>query len=117
MQKLQQMHQQVITSNTEGIPVEVLEGQPAPLPPIIENNTELVETPVDPTTTGEEVPGAPSTASQPDQEPEMPETPSGTNLPLEAHEVPVPSSATSDDELIVTHLISTDEETHFVCTR
>lgn len=106
MHKLQQMHQQVTTDGNEGIIVEDL----TPLPPMIENNTEDVENPVNPNPGGEEVPGTTSTASQPDQEPEMPETPTGINPPVEAHEVPVPETSSTDDELIVTHLISTDEE-------
>ena len=112
MQKLQQLHQQVTASGTEGITIEdrgEVDGPESP-PNIVENHQEIVETPGTQEQTGGESLGHGSTASQPDQEPEMPGTPSEVIPPAEAHEVPVPSSASSDDELIVTHLISTDEE-------
>ena len=110
MQKLQQLHQQVTASGTEGIPIEEEVDNPEAPSIIVENNQEITENTGTLGQTGGESLGHESTASQPDQEPERPGTPSDVTPPLEAHEVPVPSSTSSDDELIVTHLIATDEE-------
>ena len=108
MNKLQQLQQQVTTAETEGIHIEELGPRTETPPTHHEENIE--PTPVVPDQTEEEVPQPASTASQPDQEPEMPETPTGGIPTIAAHEVPAPMSSSSDDELVVTHLTSTDAE-------